>query len=235
MAKSGVKVLGAWASPYSQMVKIALNLKSIDYEFIQEDVSNKSPLLLESNPVHKKIPVFFHDGKPVCESLVIVQYIDDAWTSNGPSFLPSDPYERATALFWAAYVGDKWSPCMRAVFLGVANGEEGEKTVIPLEEAHQVLAELENAFIKCSKGQKFFGGDKIGYVDIVFGSCLGWLKMIEKWGNFSLIDESNNPNLFKWAHEFCAVDAVKDALPETDKLLEFAKAYGARLKINANK
>ncbi|GFP91577.1 glutathione s-transferase u17 [Phtheirospermum japonicum] len=123
---------------------------------------------------------------------------------------------------------------MRSAFLGVASGEEAEKNVTPLEETNQVLAVLENAFIKCSKGQKFFGGDKIDYVDIVFGSCLGWIKMIEKLGNLSLIGESNTPNLFKWAQELCAVDAVNDAFPETDKLLEFAKSYAARVK-NANK
>ncbi|GFP91579.1 glutathione s-transferase u17 [Phtheirospermum japonicum] len=224
MAKSSVKVLGAWASPFVQKVEIALNLKSIEYEFIQEDLGNKSQLLLESNPVHKKIPVLIHDGKPVCESLIIVQYIDDVWTKNGPSFLPSDPYDRATARFWAAYIDDKWLPLLSSL----ANGEEAEKTVIPLEEAHQVLAVLENAFIKCSKGQKFFGGDKIGYVDIEFGSCLGWIKIIEKMGNLSLISESTTPNLVKWAQDFCAVDAVKVVLPETDKLMEYAKSYAAK-------
>ncbi|KAL3654170.1 Glutathione S-transferase [Castilleja foliolosa] len=231
MSKSGVKVLGSWASPYSNKVQIALNLKSVDYEFIQEDViSNKSQLLLESNPVHKKVPVLIHDGKPVCESLIIVQYIDDVWTSNGPSFLPSDPYDRATARFWAAYIDDELYPCTRALFLCVANEEEAKKTKIPLDEVHEMLSVLENAYIKCSKGQKFFGGDKIGYVDIEFGSCLGWIKLIEKMGNFSLIGESNTPNLFKWAQDFCCVDAVKVVLPETDKLMEYAKA----LPLNKN-
>ncbi|KAL3631099.1 hypothetical protein CASFOL_024083 [Castilleja foliolosa] len=184
------------------MVRIALNLKSVDYEFIDQDLGNKSQLLLESNPVLKKIPVLIHDGKPVCESLVIVQYIDDVWTTNGPSFFPSDPYERATAHFWAAYLDDKMFPCIRAILLSLSNSEEAEKTLIPLEEANQMLVMLENGFIKCSKGQKFFGGDKIGYVDIVFGSFLSWIKLLEMWGNVSLIGQSNTPNLFEWAQEF---------------------------------
>lgn len=106
---SGVELLGAWASPYSIRVQIALNLKSIPYEFTEEKfyTSNKSARLLEANPVHKKIPVLIHGGKHISESLIILQYIDEVWPSNGPSILPSDPYDRAMARFWAAYVDDK--------------------------------------------------------------------------------------------------------------------------------
>ncbi|XP_015168803.1 glutathione S-transferase U17-like [Solanum tuberosum] len=106
MATGSVKLIGSWASPFVNRVEIALKINSIDSELIQENVLNKSELLLKSNPVYKKIPVLIHNEQPICESLVFLQYIDEAWL-NGPSILPSDPYDRAIARFWAVYIDEK--------------------------------------------------------------------------------------------------------------------------------
>lgn len=88
-------------------VKIALNLKGIEYENLEQAFGSKSELLLKSNPAYKKIPVLIHAGKPICESMIIIEYIDEARSAAGPSFLPSDLYDRAMARFWTTYLDDK--------------------------------------------------------------------------------------------------------------------------------
>ena len=101
--KSEVKLHGMWASTYCKRVELALRVKGIPYEYIEEDLSNKSQLLLEYNPVHEKVPVLVHNGKPIAESYIILEYIDEIW-KNSPNLLPEDPYERAKVRFWASFI-----------------------------------------------------------------------------------------------------------------------------------
>ncbi|GMP58172.1 hypothetical protein CsSME_00021934 [Camellia sinensis var. sinensis] len=225
MATSDVKLLGAWPSPFVNRVQIALNLKSIKYEFLEEQYGTKSELLLKSNPVHKKIPVLIHGDKPVCESLIIVQYIDEVW-SFGPSIFPSDPYDAALGRFWAAYVDDKLLPMM----METRKAEGVEAKMAAFERLKEGLVVLEDAFAKCSKGKDFFGGDSIGYLDIAFGCCLGWIKASEKMMEVVLLDETKTPGLVGWAGRFCSHEAVKGTLPETEKLLEIAKRFQTNAK-----
>eukprot|EP01018_Ginkgo_biloba_P028151 Gb_21117 [translate_table: standard] len=68
-----VKVINTWFSPFGMRVSIGLEEKGVKYEFLEENLYNKSEFLLEMNPVHKKIPMFIHNGKPLVESLIILE------------------------------------------------------------------------------------------------------------------------------------------------------------------
>jgi glutathione S-transferase len=116
-----VKLHGFWYSPFTLRVVLTLKLKGIPYENIEEDRFNKSPQLLEYNPVHKKTPVLVHDGKPLCESMIIVEYIDEIWPQY--PLLPIDPYERAQARFWVKYADDIVSLIKIYAFFNLFNFE----------------------------------------------------------------------------------------------------------------
>lgn len=100
-AMGDVRLLGAWTSPFVMRVRIALNVKSVDYEYVQVRMRPKSRLFLESNPIYEKIPVLIRNQQPICESMIIVQYVDEVWPT-APSILPIDSYDRAIARLWAA-------------------------------------------------------------------------------------------------------------------------------------
>jgi len=109
--------------------------------------------------------------------------------------------------------------------------EDDEAKRPHLEQAEEVLDRFEEVLNKGSEGKVFFGGDTIGFIDIGFGSFLSWMRVIEELSGRKLLDETKHPSLFQWAETFAAHPAVNGLLPETDKLIEFAKVL--KLKLSA--
>ncbi|KFK40872.1 hypothetical protein AALP_AA2G052500 [Arabis alpina] len=227
-----VKLLGTWYSPVVLRVKIALRLKSINYDYIEEDLfGSKSELLLKLNPVYKKVPVLIHNNKPVSESLNIVEYIDETWNSSGPSILPYHPYDRALARFWSAFVDDKWFPTLIAAT--VTKSEEAKAK--GMKEVGEGLLLLEDAFVSMSKGKPFFGGEAVGFMDICLGSFLVFLKARERLKGEKFLDESKTPCICKWADEFLSNDTVKNVVPQIDKVTKFIGEFEAKTQSTASK
>ncbi|KAJ8751583.1 hypothetical protein K2173_016830 [Erythroxylum novogranatense] len=211
-----VKLLGAWASAFSQRIELALKLKGIEYEYVEEDLSNKSPfpLLLEYNPVHKKIPVLVHRGKPIAESLVILEYIEDTWSNN--PVLPKDPYDRAIARFWAKFVDET---ILQLVIKARDTPDEEEKKKIFAEVGEQL-----KVLDKELQGKEFFGGETIGYLDIVVFFIAYWFQVGQEVIGVAIVTEEKLPNLWKWTGKLLNIDLVKASLPPRDKYFAFFKA-----------
>ncbi|KAL6905232.1 hypothetical protein ACP4OV_002833 [Aristida adscensionis] len=221
-----LKLLGMWASPFVTRVKLALELKGLSYEYVEEDLGNKSDLLLKSNPVHKAVPVLIHNGKPICESQIIIQYIDETFAGAGPSLLPADPYERALARFWTAYIDDKqlgapWDRVFRAT-----TEEERDEAMRQLFAAADAL---EEGFKACSKGKEFFGGDRIGYLDVALGSLVSWAKATSVLAGAELFDSAKMPLLAAWMERFAQLEVAKAVLhQDVDYLVDHAKMLMAK-------
>ncbi|XVF23466.1 hypothetical protein REPUB_Repub13aG0041300 [Reevesia pubescens] len=215
-----VVLLDFLPSAFGMRVRIALAEKGIKYEYKEEDLWNKSALLLQMNPVHKKIPVLIHNGKPICESIIQLQYIDEVWHYKSP-LLPSHPYQRAIARFWADFVDKKIYELGEKIL--ETKGEEQEATNKEFIESLKLLeGEL---------GDKpYFGGENLGYLDVVFVPFYSWFYAYEKSGNFSI--EAECPKLIAWAKRCLQKESVSKSLCDQEKVYGFVsklkKVFGTK-------
>lgn len=210
-----VKVLGLWASPYSFRAEKALKMKGVQYESVEIDIMNKTQELLDSNPVHKKVPVLLHTGKPIAESLVIMEYIDQVW--KGEPLLPSDPYERAQARFWARFIDDQLTPAARTAVMG-----EGEDAKKAREEAEKFLKILEE---EIKGGNKLFEGNAVGYLDLVGLVVTHWFPVLQEAAGKDLVTKDDYPAIWAWGERLLGCPGIKDDLPPRDKLLAFFHVF----------
>ncbi|KAL9382808.1 hypothetical protein Peur_025843 [Populus x canadensis] len=208
-----VTLLDFWSSSWAVRVKVALAEKGIEYESSEQNLIDKSPLLLEMNPVHKMIPVLIHNGKPICESLNIVQYIDEVWKDKSP-LLPSDPYQRSQARFWADYIDKKASISIynNAKKLWKEKGEEQEEVK---REFIEGLKTLEGEL-----GDKlYFGGESFGFVDVVLVPVTSWFYSLEICGKFSI--EAECPKITAWIKRCMEKESVSSSLPDPHNIYDF--------------
>ncbi|KAM3340721.1 glutathione S-transferase U8 [Capsicum galapagoense] len=215
-----VQLLGYWASPFSKRVEIALKLKGIQYEYIEEDIPiNKSPRVVKYNPIYKKIPVFLHDGKAIAESLLILEYIDETWKEGTP-LLPNDPYQRAMARFWAKFMDEKCLPEM----LKLCYESNYEVRMKAKGELHELLKLLENELIK--DNTNLFGE----YIEIVSILITYWIGIIQEAVQVDILKKEEFPNICGWADKLMSRSFIKESrLPPRDKLLVFYKTYAKPL------
>jgi len=98
------------------------------------------------------------------------------------------------------------------------------------EKVKETLAAIEHmevAFAECSGGSAFFGGDSIGYVDIVLGAFLFWFEAVRRVDGLEIINANRTPLLAAWAERFGGSVEAKEAVPVTkvDLAVQYINKY----------
>uniref|UniRef100_A0A0C9RTV3 glutathione transferase n=1 Tax=Wollemia nobilis TaxID=56998 RepID=A0A0C9RTV3_9CONI len=214
-----VKLLLIRPSPFAMSCALALREKGVQFQEVEENLRNKSELLLRSNPVYKQIPVLLHNGRAVSQSLVICEYIEEAWPT--PSLLPDSPYERALARFWADYINKKFM--VTGLKLLKKFGEEHETT---RKDVVEQFVTLDKAM---SAEGPFFFGDKMSLADVALAPLVPWMASFEALGELKFPDAQECSHMHRWLATMRANANVVASLPNSSEFLEYTTNMRRRI------
>lgn len=167
-----MKLYGSLVSPYVARVVFAARLKGLPLQAEMPAGGIKTPEFLKINPMGK-MPALEVDGRGIAESMVILDYLEDAFPT--PALLPASPIDRAQARLLGRIVDMYVTANGRAFFTNMNPATRKADEVAAGEEGYRKsLAQLEH----------FMGdgpcalGDTLGYADVALLPCLQMMAIV---------------------------------------------------------
>jgi len=105
------KILFSKASPYAAKARMAAVFAGYAFESVQTDTWTPDEAFLRSNPLGKVPVLVTDDGQSICDSRVIVLFLDRL---SGGKLFPADPVARLAAEQLEA-LADGISDCLQAI------------------------------------------------------------------------------------------------------------------------
>ncbi|KAF8993022.1 glutathione-S-transferase [Cyathus striatus] len=145
-----------WFCPYVQRSWITLEEKGIPYQYKEVNPYKKEPHFLAINP-KGLVPAVEYGGKAIYESLIICEFLEDAYPEYKPHLLPDQAIDKAIARIWVDFVGKSViPPIQRLIPTKEKENQDAERTLL-----YNAL----KAFSDQIKGPYFFG-EKFSIVDV---------------------------------------------------------------------
>lgn len=229
-----IELLSAWFCPYAQRAWIAMEEKCPGEFSLTESMKivpptffEKTKLLMEKNP-KAQVPVIIDKRgdteEVVYESLVCVEFVDEAMGDGKPMLLPGPPSQRAHARIWA----NKLDNVICTQFYHLIMNQD---KVLQRAAAENILSGLRE-FSKHCKGP-FFYGEELSIVDIVIAPWVVGVRMdvLKHYRAFEIPRTAEYDKYWEWAGairerpSFIATDS-NDLPAMIDVYLPYARGTG---------
>ncbi|XP_050075415.1 pyrimidodiazepine synthase-like [Anopheles maculipalpis] len=206
--------------PYAQRVHLMLDAKKIPYHAIYINLSEKPEWYLEKNPLGKvpALEVPGKDGVTLFESLVLSDYIEEAYSAQQRKLYPSDPFRKAQdRILIERFGGAVITPYYRILFStdGIPPGA--------ITEFGSGLDIFEKELK--ARGTPYFGGDKPGMIDYMIWPWCERVDLLKfALGDKYELDKDRFGQLLQWRDLMEKDEAVKQSLISTENHTKFLQS-----------
>ncbi|GAV63749.1 GST_C domain-containing protein/GST_N_3 domain-containing protein [Cephalotus follicularis] len=203
-----LKLYSYWKSSCSHRVRIALNLKELDYEYIPVNLlkgEHLSPEFKKLNPIGY-VPVLVDGDFAISDSSAICMYIEEKYPQN--PLLPEDLQRKAINYQAANIVSSSIQSLQNLAVLNYIAEKAGPDETLPWAQFHirKGFTALEE-FLKDYAG-KYATGDQVTLADVFLAPQI--YSAIKRFN----LDMSQFPLLSRLNEAYCEIPAFRDAMPE---------------------
>jgi glutathione S-transferase len=192
--------------PYVQRAAIVLAEKGALFARRYVDLSAKPDWFLAVSPLGKT-PVLLVDDKPLFESAVICEYLDEL---RAPRLHPQEAFERARHRAWMEFGSSMLNTI--AAFYTAPDAQALQTRRAELEARLRQLEEV------LAAAGPYFGGQRFSIVDAVFGPVFRYFEVFEQLGEAGFFEAT--PKVNAWRQALAVRPSVKQAVtPEYPPLL----------------
>ncbi len=186
--------------PYVQRARAILIEKNIEHDIKFIDLDSPPEWFFDISPM-EKVPVLLVDGKPLFESMVICEYLDEITEG---SLHPMDPFKKAENRAWIEY-GNSILSSTYDLFI-TSDEKNFKRLTATLDEKFDTLED------DCLKGTPFFNGDKFSIIDAVYAPVFRFHVALAKYHDFGFFDD--RPRLSLWRDTLLSYKAVIKSVPD---------------------
>ncbi|KAK3677288.1 hypothetical protein LTR78_002826 [Recurvomyces mirabilis] len=218
-----------WFCPFVQRAWTVLEEKKIPYEYIEVNPYHKPESLLKLNP-RGLVPTLQYNNKPLYESTVICEFLEDAYPDHGPKLLPGDVYDRARTRIWTDFCTSRIIPAFhRFLQFQPMDDKDGLK-----QAQQEFLSKLKEFAKEMDKTGPFFLGSEPSLIDFVVAPWVMRLWVFDYYkgglglpvpGEESGEDAEIWKRFRKWQHALEQRPSIKNTTSETEKYLSIYRRY----------
>lgn len=200
MSSKKLKLISFSICPYVQRAMIVLNEKKVSFDIEYIDLSAPPPWFYDISPL-EKVPVLLVDERPLFESMVICDYLDEV---SANSLYPSDAFDKAQNRSWIEFGNEILSTTFNFLH------EEDPKKFNHLKET--LIDRFEIIEDEISEGD-YFNGDNFSMIDAVYAPIFRYQQRIAHYKDYEIFEDA--ANVKAWGDRLLERSSVKNSVPES--------------------